>query len=455
MIRSLVPLTALLLSDALLLLGHGLLLTLLPVTASNIGFSDFQVGLTGTAYFIGFVVGCLATPFVLKRVGHIRSFAVLASLYVSMVLLFMWSQNFLGWLILRFAIGAMIAGIYMIIESWLNERADSNHRGTILSLYAMLNLAMITLSQQLLNLAGVSPLLLFSLAGIFISLSIVPVSITLALAPTPVNKVKVNFRKVWNHSHIGLIGASFSGLITGAFWSLAPIYASDSGFSNFQLASFMSAIVLGGAIFQIPLGRFSDRFDRRIVLVFVAAIGMLFSMGIFSASFLSSYAGTLSTLLAFTWGAMGMTMYPICLAHANDNAESTDFVEIGSSMLITYGISSALGAPIASLLMESFGHQYLFVYMAVVFFLFSVILIIRRQSNVLPILAEEHETFQAVAGMTTPEAFNLDPRAEEPNEAATEEACEREWSDVDVDYHQYVEPDGRGEGVQEDESKAD
>jgi len=413
MIRSLIPLAALLISDAFVLLGHGLLLTLLPMSASQLGFSDFQVGLTGSSYFVGFVVGCLATPFVLKRVGHIRTFAVLASGYTVIILMFVWSQSFIGWMLLRFMIGTMIAGIYMIIESWLNERADSKNRGSVLSFYAMMNLAMITLAQQLLNLGDVDALLLFALAGIFLSLSIVPVSLTLALAPTPINKVSVDFAKVWRHSHIGIIGSIFTGLITGSFWALAPIYAKDGGFTTFQLANFMSAVVLGGALLQVPLGRFSDKFDRRLILTFIALVGAIVSFVMFSASFQDFYAGTLSTVLAFMWGAVGMTMYAICLAHANDNADSADFVDIGSAMLITYGLSSAIGAPIASLFMNLLGHEFLFVFMGASFTLFCLILIARRKSHVLPVTTDDNEDFQAVAGMTTPEAYNLDPRAED------------------------------------------
>tara|TARA_B110000196_G_scaffold78918_1_gene67659 strand:- start:1471 stop:2748 length:1278 start_codon:yes stop_codon:yes gene_type:complete len=420
MIRSLTPIAALLISDALVLLGHGLLLTLLPVSASLLGFSDFQIGLTGSSYFIGFVFGCLMTPFVLKRVGHIRTFAILASAYTCIILLFVWSQSFIGWMLLRFMIGTMIAGIYMIIESWLNERADSNNRGSILSFYAMLNLAMITLAQQLLNLGNVEPLLLFTLAAIFLSLSVVPVSITLALAPTPINKVSVDFAKVWRHSHIGIIGSIFTGLITGSFWSLAPIYANDSGFTTYQLANFMSAVVLGGALFQIPIGRFSDKFDRRLILIFIAFAGGVISFLTFMASFQDFYAGSVSTGLGFLWGAFGMTMYAICLAHANDNADSSDFVDIGSAMLITYGLSSAIGAPIASAFMSIFGHQYLFVFMGASFILFSIILIARRKSHVLPMMTDSNEEFQAIAGMTTPEAYNLDPRAEDIEDNAAE-----------------------------------
>ncbi|MGK0249353.1 MAG: MFS family permease [Oleispira sp.] len=432
MIRSLIPLAALLISDALVLLGHGLLLTLLPVTASQLGFSDFQVGLTASSYFVGFVAGCLATPLVLKRVGHIRTFAVLASAYTALILFFGWSQSFIGWMLLRFMIGAMIAGLYMIIESWLNERADTQNRGAILSFYAMLNLAMITLAQQLLNLGNVDTSLLFALAGIFLSLSIVPVSITLALAPAPIKKVSVDFAKVWRHSHIGIIGSIFTGLITGSFWALAPIYANDSGFTTFQLANFMSAAVLGGALFQIPLGRFSDKFDRRIILIFIAIGGAIISFLTFMASFQDFYAGSVSTGLAFIWGAFSMTMYAICLAHANDNADSSDFVDIGSAMLLTYGLSSAIGASLSSAFMSILGHHFFFVFMGACFTLFCVILIARRKTHVLPTMTDDNEEFQAVAGMTTPEAYNLDPRAEDIIEEVPESELKREWADVDA-----------------------
>jgi MFS family permease len=443
MIRSLIPLAALLISDALVLLGHGLLLTLLPVTAHKLGFSDFQVGLTASSYFVGFVAGCLFTPFVLKRVGHIRTFAVLASGYTTFILLFAWSENFIGWMLLRFMIGAMVAGIYMIIESWLNERAASKSRGAILSFYAMMNLVMITLAQQLLNLGNVDTLLLFALAGIFLSLSVVPVSITLALAPTPIKKVSVDFAKVWKHSHIGIIGSIFTGLITGSFWALAPIYAKESAFTTFQLANFMSAVVIGGALFQIPLGRFSDKFDRRIILSVIALVGAIVSFLTFIASFQPFYAGTVSTALAFMWGSVAMTMYAICLAHANDNADSADFVDIGSAMLITYGLSSAIGAPIASAFMSILGHQFLFVFMGASFAIFCVILIMRRQSHVLPVIAQDNEEFQAVAGLTTPEAYNLDPRSDEVDESIPESELQREWADVDANYQDILdnEPD--------------
>jgi hypothetical protein len=163
------------------------------------------------------------------------------------------------------------------------------------------------------------------------------------------------------------------------------------------------------------------------------------SAGIFIVSFIESYAGVLSTLTAFFWGAASMTMYAICLAHANDNADSADFVDIGSAMLITYGVSSAIGAPVASVAMAKLGHHYFFVYMVVMFALFMLFLFQRRQSHVLPAVAEDNEAFQAVAGMTTPAAFTMDPRSEQVDEIATEEEFEREWADVEGDYHEFLD----------------
>lgn len=417
--QSLLPISSLLLSNALLLLGHGLLLTLLPIVAGKLGFSSLQIALTGSAYFLGFVSGCLVTPFILKRVGHIRSFAVLACIYLILVLLLDFLSDFAVWLLARFVIGAAISGLYMIIESWLNERADASNRGAVLSFYSMLSLAMIMLSQLLFTFGNDDYNVLFVGAAILVALSIIPVSLTLSLAPSPVEETKVSFSKVWKHSHIAMIGVVIIGFVTGAFWSLAPVFAYQSGFSDMQLALFMSASVLGGACCQIPIGKFSDRFDRRIVLFYMAFIGALLSVAMASAAhFLPNFAMWPASVLAFFWGGTCMTMYAICLAHANDNATAKDFVPIGSGLLITYGISSAIGGPIASGVMSQVGALGLYAYMAVFLGLFAIIILVRRTTHTLPDTTTENDEFQPTAGMTTPMALSLDPRNIDPDEVA-------------------------------------
>lgn len=408
-----IPISALLLSDALLLIGHGLTLTLLPIAAVDAGFTNFQVAITGSAYFLGFVMGCIATPHVLKRVGHIRSFAVLATLYSAVVLLFPWFEAFIAWSLLRFIVGLCIAGLYMIIESWLNERANAENRGTVLSVYTMLNMLMITAGQQLLNLGTISSYQLFTIAAILVSLAIIPVSLTLSIAPAEVKSVKINLAMIWRHSNIGMIGAVISGLVTGAFWSLAPVYASASGFDKLQLTLFMSAAVMGGALFQVPLGRLSDKFDRRLVLSATSVFGAVASCAfVLVPGVVQMFEGYLVIALSFFWGGAVMTQYAICLAHANDDAEPEDFVTIGSGMLLTLGICSAIGAPVASWLMHVMGPNGLFAFSAVSLIVFAVATIVRKRFHELDYEPEEAEPFRAVTEMATPVSLELDPRME-------------------------------------------
>lgn len=405
--RLLLPLVALLLSDALLLVGHGLMLTLLPLRAEIEQFTATQTGLTASTYFVGFVLSCLVTPHIVRRVGHIRSFAVLATVFSSVVLLFHALPSFAAWLALRFIVGFCISGLYMVMESWLNDRATRETRGTILSLYTVINLSMIILGQQMLNFADPSGPVLFGLAAILLSLAIVPVSLTATLAPAPMQVVKLDFRRLWQLSHVGMEGAITSGLVTGAFWALGPVYARGLGLDTSQLTMFMSGAVLGGALFQLPLGRLSDRYDRRLVLYFTSLAGATVSLVLVFVPAI----GNLLLLLAVLWGGAVMTMYSICLAHTSDNAEASDFVLIGSGILFLFGCSSALGAPLASLFMALLGPAGLFAFSAVCLLGFTLGISIRRKSHVVPIV-DATEPFVPVS-VTSPVIFELDPRTEE------------------------------------------
>lgn len=420
--QMLIPIAALLLSDALLLVGHGMLLTFLPMAAESAGFSDTQVAFTGSAYFLGFVTGCLATPHIVRRVGHIRSFAVLATFYSAVVLVFPALSQFEGWLLLRFLIGLAISGLYMIIESWLNERSTQENRGTILSLYTVINMLMMMVGQQMLNLAGADSSQLFAIAAILLSLAIIPVSLTLTLAPAPLETVKIDLPKVWRQSHVAMGGAIVFGLVSGAFWSLGPIYARDQGLDTFQLTIFMSVVVLGGAVFQLPLGRLSDKYDRRIIIFSAAlAAGVVSSLLAILPDTVSQWGTWLIPGLAFFWGASVMTQYSICLAHANDRAAPDDFVVVSSGMLLTLGICSVIGAPIASLAMRLLGPGGLFAFSAACMFVFALAIAARRLRHALPSSAST-EPFRSVGNMTTPAVYEMDPRTEDEQEEEDEPA---------------------------------
>lgn len=411
----LIPIAALLLSAALLLIGHGLLLTLLPVAAVATGFSDSEIAFTGSAYFLGFVSGCFAAPYVVRRVGHIRSFAVLATTYSAVALLFPIIPGFLWWLILRFCLGALISGLYMIIESWLNERSSNDNRSTVLSIYTTLNMLMIVVGQQMFNFASGNSFLLFAIGAILVSIAILPVSLTLSLAPAPLRSVKIDLPKIWRESRIAVIGVTIFGLVTGAFWSLGPVYGKAVGYDNFELALFMSATVLGGAVFQLPVGRLSDHYDRRIVVFFLTVIGALTSLIVaLLPLFAPEHNKVVPLFLAFLWGGTVMTPYAILVAHANDRATPDDFVTIGSGMLLILGLCSAIGAPLASLAMNSFGPQGFFLYIAACLFVLAVATAVRSQQHVLPPV-EVSEPFRVVTDMVTPTAYEMDPRTQAPD----------------------------------------
>lgn len=405
--RLLLPIAALLLSDALLLIGHGIQLTLLPLRAEIEGFTPIEVALTGSTYFVGFVVGCLVAPRMVRRVGHIRAFAVLASLFSATVLLFHSWPDVYPWLALRFVVGCCMSGLYMIIESWLNDRSTRETRGTLLSIYTVINLTMMIVGQQLLNLASPSAGTLFIIASVLLSLAIVPVSLTLTLAPAPVQSVPLDFRRVWQISHVAVLGAVCAGLVTGAFWSLGPVYARGVGMETAELTLFMSAVVLGGALFQLPLGKISDRFDRRLVLLFTALLGAIVSVLVV---IFSHYPQALLVLAVF-WGGTVMTQYAICLAHGADNAEPHEFILVGSCILMLFGLSSAMGGPLASLFMDYLGPVGLFIYASLSLVVFAVAVAIRRQQHVVPMI-DETGPFRAAAD-TSPAVFALDPRTEE------------------------------------------
>ncbi|MEE4362139.1 MAG: MFS transporter [Pseudomonadales bacterium] len=407
--KLLIPVAALLLSDALLLIGHGIQFTLLPLRAVIEGFTDTQIAFTGSTYYIGFVLGCVLAPQAVRRVGHIRSFAMISSAFSALILIFPMLPNFLAWLLLRALTGACISGLYMIIESWLNERSTKESRGTILSVYTVINLSAIIIGQQLINLAAPSASFLFALAAILLSLAVIPVSLTSALAPAPIARVRVDLREAWRISHVGLGGAAILGFVTGSFWSLGPVYARGVGLDVQGVTLLMSAATLGAALFQFPLGRLSDHYDRRIVILASALLGALASSAMAA---LDGTSGWLLTGTAFFWGGTVLTLYAICSAHANDRARPDQFVMLGTSILLTYGVTSAIGAPIASLTMEWLGPRGLFIFCAAFLVIFSLGILRRRRTHALPIV-DETEQF-VLAGGLTPVALEMDPRKDNP-----------------------------------------
>ena len=383
------PILALLLSVSLVLMGNGLQMTLLPVRASIESFSALDIGIMGSAYFLGFAVGCVYGPYVVRRVGHIRTFTAMATIASCAVLVHAFALSPVIWWLLRVVTGICFAVLYMVIESWLNEKSSNENRGTVFSIYTIINLTVVTLGQMMLMLDEPSNFMLFSLASILVSLAAVPVALSRSAEPAPIESVKINFRKLFKISPVGVIGCLVVGLANGSFWALAPVFAGGDTADASTVAIFMSVAVIAGAVGQWPLGRMSDRMDRRRVIL-LTCVGAL-CMGVLLALLPESMDNILLPA-AFVFGLFAFPLYALCVAHTNDFADASEYVEVACGLLLVYALGAITGPIISSIFMQLIGPGGLFAFTALAHLGMIGFVIYRlRRREVTPL--EEHISF--------------------------------------------------------------
>ncbi|WP_299811341.1 MFS transporter [uncultured Roseibium sp.] len=358
MAQTLLSVSALLLSVALLIFGHGLQTTLLPLAADRFYFSDFEIGLVSSAYFFGMVLGCLGAPLVIMRAGHIRAFAALVSLMSAAAILHPVLIDPYAWMIIRLISGFSLAGFYMIVESWLNETATNENRGTVMSTYILILFGALMMGQISIATMNISSFVPFVIASVMVSLAVMPVALTTSNQPAPITLVRFRPAQLYKNSPAAFVGVLFVGCSQGALLTLSPLYGSQIGLSSTQSAFYAAAIVGGGLIAQWPVGRLSDKLDRRLVMaglgggtVAVALAIVLFSPDEFRIAILG----------AVVIGMFCQPLYAIAVAHAFDHAAHEDFVETSSGMLLSFGIGSIAGPLIASLIMSKTGPSGLYI----------------------------------------------------------------------------------------------
>ena len=364
LLRALSPVAALLLSAAILLSGQGLQFTLLPVRASLEDFSTVAIGAMGAAYFLGFTVGCLKSGELLRRVGHIRVFLAMSAIASAAPLVHGLVVEPVAWGVLRFLTGFCLASLYIVIESWLNERSTNANRGVIFSTYSMITLTMMAAGQMLNLLYNPAGLQLFVIASILFSIGAVPIALSVSPSPAQPASTKTDIRKLFRTSPSGTVGCFAVGLANGAFWGLAPVYASAIGNAVSMAAWFMAAAIIGGAILQWPLGLLSDVLGRRKVLVAVCILGSAAGLAL---AVLAPQSGVISIIvLGGVWGAFAFPMYSIAVAYANDYAGHGDYVKVSAGLLLVYGMGAIIGPFLASALITIRGSDGLFLFTAAV-----------------------------------------------------------------------------------------
>jgi len=354
------PISSLLGGVALLLLGNGLLNTLLTLRGVAEGYSTSMLGLIMSGYFVGFLLGTwLAIPLV-RRVGHIRAFAFCAALAAITALLHVLIVDPWVWLGLRVLYGLALVSLYMVIESWLNAQVPNDKRGQVFAVYMAVNLGALAAAQQLLNLASPSDFVLFVLAAMLISAALMPITLTRQVQPSVPDTMHTNLRQIAGIAPLAIAAAGLSGLALGAFWGMAPVYAALSGFDATDVGLLMSSAILGGALLQWPIGIYSDKHDRRLVLFWVVALAVIVAL---LMSVLP--AGRLLLGLIFLWGGLAFAIYPIAVAQLIDQLHSDEILSGSSSLLMVNGIGSVCGPLLAGVLMEHIGPQALPLYFAV------------------------------------------------------------------------------------------
>jgi MFS family permease len=406
MAAAILPVTSLLAGLALLLLGSGLQGTLLGVRAGLEGISSQATGIFMSAYYLGWVVGSLRGPHVVHRVGHIRTFAALAAIASIAALGHGFFVHAAGWTLLRFATGFCIAGLFIVVESWINDRASNETRGTILAVYMIVSLLALAGGQGLLALGDPRAISLFALTSALYTSALVPVALTRSVAPAPIRTARFSLRRLYETSPLGLVGSFANGVVIGGFWGMAPVFGVQIGLSTEGIALFMTTTILGGVLLQWPIGWLSDRFDRRSVitadcfLIALAALGVAFAAG---------PGGWLTPLLAAPFGGLGFPLYALCNAHTNDHLQSEERVEAGSGLLLVYGIGASLGPLSAAQAMEWLGPRGLYLFAALVSTVVGLFALWRMTRRP-PLPSEAQGPYVAVA-QTTPVALELAPLA--------------------------------------------
>jgi MFS family permease len=392
---------AILLGIGFMMLANGLQGTLLGVRAGIEGFSMFTTGILMSGYFIGMFIGSFLTPILVNRVGHIRVFSALASL-ASISILFhgVYIEPWI-WMAMRIITGISFAGFYVVTESWLNDRADNETRGKVLSVYMVIVTGSMGLGQFLLNLADPESIDLFILISVIISFGLIPILLTVKPAPNFSTSSKMSVIDLYRASPLALIGNGLTGMAQGTLIGLGAIYANQVLADFKAVAWFMACIMIGSLILQWPVGYISDRIGRRGVMAglsIVAIICCLLAPNVPKDS-LWFY------VVVIALGGAAMPMYSICIAYANDRLEPHQIIGASGSLVMVAGFGAMIGPIMIAFMMDFFNISFYFWGIAMVFTTILVFTLIRIGAR--PGVALEDQSSLVAGPLGTPIAEYL------------------------------------------------
>ena len=390
-----------------LLVGSGLLTSLLAIRGGIEGFDTATLGLLGSAFFAGYLSGTYFVPAMIRRIGHIRAFSFLAAAVACSALLHELLINVWFWVLLRYVAGAAMFGLYMIVESWLNSFTLPAYRARAFTVYMAISLGSLAFAPQFLNWGSPADHKLFAISAILVCAAAMPVASTRLAQPTIENTPSIGLRALYEKAPVALITALFSGLAQGAFWGLSVVWADSSGMDNASVASFMSLSIIGGAVLQWPIGFITDRLDRGSVISVVSLAAALFALPMFFAG--GDYT-TFALIGGFIYGGFAFSLYPLAVARMIDRLTPGEVFSGNGTLLLVYGIGAAISPMLVGSLMHPLGPSALpgaYIVIEVVLALTIWILARRmpadvgQQSAFVPMV----RTTSAAIGMLDPDRF--------------------------------------------------
>ena len=406
-----ISISSLLFGNTLMLLGMGLMGILLGIRAGVEGFSATATGIVMSSYFVGYAAGTFIVPSMIQRVGHIRAFAALASIASTTAILHAIFVSPEAWTLIRILNGMSIVGLAIVLESWLNVLVPNQQRGKLFATYLMVTFLSLACGQFLVLIADIKSFISFGLVSVLLSLSLVPVALTRVKEPKPTVTPSIHLPTLYRTSPFGVIGTFSSGLVISAFWGMGPLFAHRTGLEPAQVATYMFTTILGGALLQWPIGHFSDRHDRRTVLMVVSLASAVLATVI---AFTSKAAYETLLLFSFLYGGASFSLYGISADHMNDHVTTENMLEASKGLLLIYGIGASFGPFIAGVVMTEARPNNLYLYMAVVWVLvvlFGLYRYLRRK----PVPVEEQTEFSPMI-RTSPVVLEMDPRLGTPGQ---------------------------------------
>lgn len=370
--------------------------TYISIRLTQLGYSSFIAGVIQASYYTGMIIGALFLEKLIHQKGHIRAFSICAGACSAILLVQSFSNSPWLWLLCRFIAGYCVAGFFIIIESWLLLLASETTRGRILSIYMIVLYTAVSIGQYGIGLVPIDSVMPFNLTVIFCAASIIPVCLMKAASPTLTEPKYLNIFYLFKKTPLGFLGILVSGLQLGAFYAIGPIFAQISGYSILQISAVMAVTIFGGMVLQWPVGKLSDIYPRRgiIILICLAILVLSILIVVFPANYFA-----LTLVLLFFFGGFMFTLYPICITFCCDFFSHSNITTVTAAALLIYGIGSIIGPISSPPFLYFIGPKGFFVYMGVLSLLLALFAIY-RQTTAPPPPEELKEPYQIHPGLT-------------------------------------------------------